>query len=179
MAVRRQDAVDTISRGPSVQEYLSTEALAFAIVPDNTMAGAYNESAKDCSYIVHVASPLASASDDLVFQAVAGTKAILEAAEMTPSVKRVVFTSSTSSVQTFERSFPKHPANQAIMSGRGDEVPALTAETKVPTPPPISDDASRFHWYVNSKIAGTNLVHEYGAHKLEKAHFSIVNIMPG
>jgi len=154
--------------------------LTFAIVPDNTKPGAYRESAKDCSYIIHVASPLATAPGDLVSQAIAGNKAILEAAEATPSVKRVVFTASTSSLRSFDRMLLKHPANQAIMSERGDEVPVLTAETKVPTQALVSDDAPGFQRYINSKIAATNLVHEYGAaEKSDDFHFSIVNIMPG
>ena len=140
---------------------------------------AYHESAKGCSYIIHVASQLATAPGDLVSQAIAGNKAILEAAEATPSVKRVVFTSSTASLRPFERMLLKHPANQAIMSGRGDEVPALTAETKIPTQPPISDDAPGFHRYINSKIAAMNYVREYGAAHESNTHFSIVNIMPG
>ena len=166
-----------ISKGPSVQKYLSG-ALTFVLVPDNTKADAYHESAKDCSYIIHVASPLATAPGDLVSQAVAGNKAILDAAEATPSIKRIVFTASTSSIRPFERLLLKHPANQAIISGMDDEVSTLTAETKIPTQLPVSDDAPGFHRYINSKIAATNLVHEYGAHRLD-SHFSIVNIMPG
>lgn len=62
----------------------------------------------------------------------------------------------------------------------GDNVPELTAETKVPTQPTISDEAPGFHRYINSKIAAANLVHEYEATgKLDNVHFSIVNIMPG
>ena len=127
-----------------------------------------------------MASPLATFPGDLVSQAIVGNKAILEVAEATPSVKRVVFTASTASLRPFERLFLKHPANQAIMSGKGDEVPVLTADTKVPTQPPISDDAPGFKRYDDSKIAATNLVHEYGdAHKSEIGNFSIVNLMPG
>ena len=127
-----------------------------------------------------MASPLATLPGDLVFQAVAGNKAILEAAEATPSVKRVVFTASTASLRPYTRLFMDHPANKAIMSGRGDEVPALTAETKVPTQPLVSDDAPGFERYDHSKVAATNLVHEYGdAHKSESSSFSIVNLMPG
>ena len=169
-----------ISRGPSVQQYLSSKALTFAIVPDNTKPGAYRQAVEGCSYIIHVASPLATSPGDLVSQAVAGNKAILEAAEATPSIKRVVFTGSTSSIRPFERLLLKHPYNQAMVSGRGSEVPALTAETKVPTQPPVPDSASGFQRYVNSKIAATNLVHDYGAAASEKnVHFSIVNIYPG
>ncbi|KAL8831102.1 MAG: hypothetical protein Q9191_001051 [Dirinaria sp. TL-2023a] len=178
--VRRQDAVDTISRGPSVQEYLATGALTFAIVPDNTKPSAYFEAAKDCSYIIHVASPLPTVAGDLVSPAVAGNKAVLEAAEATPSVRRVIFTASTSGLHPFGRLFPEHPLNQALTLGRSDEVAALTAETRVPNQPLASDDAPGFHRYVNSKIASTNLVHDYALAKIfETSHFSIVNLMPG
>ena len=109
----------------------------------------------------------------------AGNKAILETAEATPSIERIIFTSSTWGIRPFHRLLLNHPANQAIVSGRGDEIPTLTAETKVPTQPSISVDAPGFHRYVNSKIAATNLVHEYQAERLGNVHFSIVNIMPG
>ncbi|KAL8717156.1 MAG: hypothetical protein Q9225_005575 [Loekoesia sp. 1 TL-2023] len=179
-AVRRQDAIDRISRAPSIQKYLSTGELTFVVVSDNTLPCAYNEAAKDCSYIFHMASPLASQPGDLVSQAIAGTKAVLVAAEATLSVKRVVFTASTSSVRPFERLLLTHPANQAIMAGKDDEVPALTAESRVPTQPPIPDDAPGFHRYINSKIAAMNLVDEYATtQEFNDAHFSIINIMPG
>ena len=133
-----------ISREHSVQDYLSAGALTFAIVPDNTVPGAYDEAAKDCSYIIHVASPLATRPGDLTAQAIAGTKAILEAAQVNASVKRVVFTASTSSIRPFERMLLTHTYNQTIRCGRAGVVPALTADTRVPTQPPISDDVSRF-----------------------------------
>ena len=177
--VRRQDAIDTISRGPSVQDYLSSRALTFAIVPDNTKPGAYLETAKGCSYIIHVASPLATAPGDLVTQATAGNRAILEAAEATLSIKRVIFTSSAASMHPFERVLLKHPDNQAIISGRGADVPALTAETRVPTQPLVPNDAPASLRYMNSKIAARNLVNEFAAERLNDVHFSIINIMPG
>lgn len=106
-----------------------------------------------------------------------GNQTILEAAEATPSVKRVVFTASIDSLRPFERLFLKHPDNQALVSGHGDEVPPITAETRIPTQPPVSHDASGQHKYENSKIAATNLVHEYGA--TQNPRFSIVNLFPG
>ena len=124
-----------------------------------------------------MASPGVTTPGDLVSQAVLGNQTILEAAEATPSVKRVVFTASIDSLRPFERLFLNHPDNQALMSGRGDEVAPMTAETRVPTQPPVSDDAPDQHRYENSKIAATNLVHEYGA--TQNARFSIVNLFPG
>ena len=158
---------------------MSSGALTFATVPDNTKPGAYNEAAQDCSYIIHLASPIATASGDLVAQALAGNKSILEAAEATPSIRRIVFTASIASIRTFDRTLSNHPANQALTSGRADDVPALTPETKVPTQPPVPDDAPGFLKYGNSKIAAMNLVREYEAVKGNKSHFSIVNLMPG
>ena len=154
------------------------KTLVFIIVSDNTKPGAYNEAAIDCAFIIHIASPLATAPGDLVSQAISGTKAILEAAEATASVKRVVFTASTSSIRPFERMFKEHPANLAIISGQGDKIPTLTADTRVSTPPPLSDSAPGFQRYINSKIAATNFVDEYVA-KSGLAQFSIVNLMPG
>lgn len=163
-----------------MQNYLSTGALTFTVVADNTVPGAYCEAASNCSYIVHVASPLATQPGDLVAQAIAGTKAILEAAEATPTVQRVVFTSSIAAIRPYERLLRNHPANQAIMSGKDDEVPTMTADTKVPTPPARAGDASGFERYEDSKIAASNLVDEYiAANKPEGAHFSVISLQPG
>ena len=115
---------------------------------------------------------------DLVSQAVAGCEAILEAAEATPSIKRIVFTASTCSIHPFERLLLSHPANQAIMAGEGDKVPVLTAETIVATQPSLPDSAPGYHHYVNSKIATRNITQEYSSTH-PSSHFSIVNIMPG
>ena len=166
--------MDTISRGPSVQTYLSSNALTFAIVPDNSRPDAYHETVRDCSYIIHVASPLAMVPGDLVSQAVAGTKAILEAAKATSTVKRVIFTASTSSIRPFERFLVTHPDNQAMLSGRGKEVSTMTADSRVPTISPDSDNDPSAKRYIDSKIAAVKVTDEF-----ETAHFSIINIMPG
>ena len=59
-------------------------------------------------------------------------------------------------------------------------MPLLTADTKVPNQPPVSNDAVGAHRYTNSKIAAHNLIREYAEnHKSAAAGFSIVNILPG
>ena len=176
-AVHRQDAVDTIPRGTLIQDHISSGALKFALVPDNTKPGAYYHAARDCSHIVHVGSPLPTVPGDLTSQAFAGNRAILEAAEVTLTVKRVVFTASISSIRPVERVLPSHPSIQAIMSGKGEDVATLTADTEIPTEPPISEDAPGFHRYVHSKTSALNYIREYVVS--HRFHFSIVNIMPG
>ena len=131
---------------------------------------------------MHMASPLPLQPGNLVPQAIAGTKAALEAAEATPSIKRVVFTSSTASTRTIERLLTTHPANQAILSGKGDEVLTITAETLAPMQSPVPDDAEPIRRYNNSKIAAAHHVHNYATTSSDpasSAHFSIVNLKPG
>ena len=151
--------------------------MTFAIVPDNTQTGAYLEAVKDCSYFIHVASPVPATPGDPVSSALAGTKAVLEAAQATPSMKRVVFTASSASLKPFERVLADHPSNQAIMSGRDDDVPVIKAESRVmPSSPSTSDDAPPLQRYYNSKSAATNYVDDFA--KTHDPHFSIVNLMP-
>lgn len=155
--------------------------LTSAVVEDNAVPGAYTEAARGCSYIVHTASPLAGVqTGDLVEQAMTGNKAILEAAEATPTVKRVVFTSSGTALQPFERYFRSHPDNQAVQSGRVHEVGTLTANSTVPLPPPTSkEDSPLFLPYHRSKIAANDIVRQYAVNHQSSSHFSIVNLMPG
>lgn len=125
--MRREVAANAITRESSVQQYLQEGALTFTLAPDNSRLGPYDEAAKDCSFIIHAGSLLPTMSGDPISETLIGTKAILEAAEATPSVKRVVFTGSVYCFRPFERMFRDRPANQAIAVGEDEEV--LTAST--------------------------------------------------
>ena len=179
-AVRRQDAVEAISKGPSVQTSVSTGALSFAIIPDNAQSGAYREAVKGCTYIIHLASPLLTVPGDLVKLAVAGVRAVLGAAEITQTAERVVFTGSTSGLKHFERMLLGDPHNKAMLEGRSSEIPTFTADSRTPTPPPLPANAPAQQRYSNAKIACMNLIDDYvAANTPEASHFSIVNIIPG
>lgn len=69
---------------------------------------------------------------------------MFKVAEATPSIKRVVSTALTSSIQAFDHLLVKHFANHVIIFEEGDDVPELTAETKVPTQPVVLDEAQGF-----------------------------------
>ncbi|MCP4521394.1 MAG: NAD-dependent epimerase/dehydratase family protein [Cytophagales bacterium] len=66
--------------------------------------GSYGEAMKDCELIYHTASPFITdvkdPQKDLIDPAVNGTQNVLETANQTPSVKRVVVTSSCASIYT-------------------------------------------------------------------------------
>ena len=171
--------MDKIKKGPSMQPYLSSGALTFIVVSDFNKPDAFIEPAKGCDYIVHVASPLPTLVDeDLVEPALAATRAIIAAAEATPSVKRIVTTSSTSGIRLFGRELKDDPVNIAIATGKDEHIPPLTADTQVPTQPPLPAGAAPTERYNASKIAAINWLREYNATR-KSATFSIINIMPG
>ncbi|MEM9417747.1 MAG: aldehyde reductase [Planctomycetota bacterium] len=67
-----------------------------------TTPGSYAEAMQGCSVVFHTASPFAISVDDpqkdLVDPALLGTRNVLEQAKQTPSVKRVVVTSSVAAI---------------------------------------------------------------------------------
>jgi nucleoside-diphosphate-sugar epimerase len=76
-------------------KYFKTDLLA---------EGSYKEAMKDCELVFHTASPFTSEikdpQKDLIDPAVLGTENVLNAANETPSVKRVVITSSCAAIYT-------------------------------------------------------------------------------
>lgn len=69
---------------------------------DLLQEGSYDEAMKDCELVYHTASPFVlnvnDPQKDLIDPAVNGTKNVLESANRTPSVKRVVVTSSCAAI---------------------------------------------------------------------------------
>lgn len=104
-AVRNQEKAHRISAAQSIKDLkegglLDDDSLTFCFVPDLLQPGAYDEAVKDVDYIIHIASPITSgiAEDKyethLIQPAVVGTLGIVTAAQTSPSVRRIVITSS-------------------------------------------------------------------------------------
>lgn len=99
-AVRTQDKADRISAARSIRELEPKDDLAFCFVPDLLQPGAYNEAVKNVDFIIHIASPIESGitpdkyETHLIQPAIGGTLGILTAAQKSPTVQRVVITSS-------------------------------------------------------------------------------------
>lgn len=101
VAVRSQASFERLVSLKPIVPFVSQ--LERVIVPDITVPGAYDEAVKGVSYIIHVASPIATdnAKDfevDLIQPAVQGTVGILESAHKTTGVKKIVITASVASV---------------------------------------------------------------------------------
>lgn len=105
-AVRSQDSADRILRVNT--QYASL--LSFAIVPDITAPGAFDEAVKGVEGVIHMASPFIMSTQDnekdLLIPAIEGTTRVLESTyQHAPQVKRVVITSSFASIVDLSKGF--------------------------------------------------------------------------
>jgi nucleoside-diphosphate-sugar epimerase len=74
------------------------DKISFVVIPDITVSSSFDAAVQGVEYVIHVASPLSSAGEDLLKPAVQGTVSVLESALKAPSVKRVVVTASVLSL---------------------------------------------------------------------------------
>ncbi|KAF2020251.1 NAD dependent epimerase/dehydratase [Aaosphaeria arxii CBS 175.79] len=75
-----------------------TSQIDYAIIPDLAKPGAFDTALQGVTHVLHIASPMPGKGSDFksdyLAPAVQGTNNLLEAAKNTPSIKRVVITSS-------------------------------------------------------------------------------------
>lgn len=94
LVVRRAEQATKLER---IYDRYAKE-LEFAVVPDLTIDGCFDEPLQGADYALHLASPLPGAGDDLLSPAVRGTVSILHSALKVPSIKKVVVTASALSI---------------------------------------------------------------------------------
>ncbi|KAN0104873.1 NAD(P)-binding protein [Hyaloscypha variabilis] len=94
--VRRPAAAEQIKNAKSIQPYHNKLEIVF--VQDLLKEGAFDDAVVGVDYILHIASPVSRPSTDyyadFIEPAVQGTLGLLRSATKSPSVKRVVITSS-------------------------------------------------------------------------------------
>lgn len=168
-AVRSQARADDILAAPTIKTLNPGSALTFTIIPDILAPGAYDTATKDVTYIIHTASPLSEESPDMVKSmiepAVHGTLNILHAAAKTPSVKRVVITSSVIAVV---------PWTDFIGVEAERIYTANDTVTDAEVEPPF---AHHFQAYAASKVKALNATKRFMEE--QQRHFTVNNIMPG
>lgn len=152
------------------------EQLTFTIIPDISLAGAYDNAMEGVTHVIHIASPLVTGSHvppvgcDLaesyfIKPAVQGTVSLLEAADRCGTVRRVVITSSivalvpVSQMEGTEARLPHKPVKPT------DRV----AFTSGPY-------HSEFAAYANSKIAALHAAETWYAR--ERPAFDMVHLHP-
>jgi len=101
-AVRNPDNKEKIAHLEKIAE--KTKGSIRYFKTDLLSTGSYLEAMKDCEVVFHTASPFTSnvkdPQKDLIDPAVLGTQNVLESVNETPSVKRVVLTSSCAAIYT-------------------------------------------------------------------------------
>lgn len=165
-------AVRSEAKAQSVKETLQSlnisGHLEFVIVPDITIPSAFDGTLHGVKYIIHVASPLpTTGSDDdnldelVVKPAILGTMNIFESAKRTPTVERIVVTSSVAAI---------HPLSAWVAPTDTVYTPEHRQDE---LQPPF---ANRVVAYANSKIAALNRAEAFM--KEIDPQFDAIFIMP-
>jgi nucleoside-diphosphate-sugar epimerase len=172
-AVRSQEKANRILAIPSIKSLNVGNKLDFVIVPDLLVDGAYDEAIKGATHIIHVASPITDAhkegesyQDTFIAPAIKGTLNILEAAKKTPSVRRIVITSSIVAILSWKD----------FTSGNTSGAPFTEASRTTFLPEPYAD---RFEAYSASKVAALNETEKWLANEKASIGFDVVHIFPG
>lgn len=166
VAVRNQAGFDKVLAAPSIRALNPTTNLTSIVVPEITSDGAYDEAVKDVKYIIHCAARIISGITDhfeelIVAPAVKGTSGLLKSAQSSPSIKRVIITSSIAAMVPAQAFFN---GSEEIYNGQM-EIPSQ----KAPYP-------SEIHAYVDGKVRALAATRAFVAE--EKPHFDVINFMP-
>ncbi|TDZ41276.1 NAD-dependent epimerase/dehydratase FUM13 [Colletotrichum trifolii] len=171
-AVRSETKAAHIRSRPQILALnLPRARLNFAIVPDISAAGAYDDAVRGVSHIIHVASPLATADSVpghlhqqyFVQPAVRGTIGMLEAAKKAGTVRRVVITSSICAL-----------VSVAQMDGHEKRATAVQPHERAAFAPEPYE--SEFAAYAASKVAALVGAESWLAR--EQPAFDIVHLHP-
>lgn len=171
-AVRSEAKSQVILTNPLFKSYsFDSSLLSFTIVPDLEVPGAYNDAVKGVDYVIHIASPITTGGDFtqeqykafFIAPAVRGTLGMLNAAATSPSVKRLVITSSIVAQIPF-----------FTFAGGMTDGQVFDAESRIPLDEgPYQNE---FQAYSASKTAALNEAEAWVAK--EKPSFDIVHIHP-
>ena len=167
-AVRNQEKADRILAAPSVKAINPGKNLTFTFVPDLLQPGAYNEAVKDVDFAIHIASPITSGisedkyETDLIQPAVTGTLGILKAAQSSPSIKRIVITSSVVAI------IPWHDFFEAETGKTFNEHSRI--------PDPTGPYTNEFEAYAASKAIAFNATTKFM--ESNKLGFDVVHVHP-
>ncbi|KAJ0363469.1 hypothetical protein COL154_005615 [Colletotrichum chrysophilum] len=123
LSVRREEQIQKL------QEAFPTFAdqLQFILIPDFTKTNTFADAVVGVDYVIHVASPMvgqgADFQDDYINPAVQGTLSLLDAAKATPSIKRVLITSSILALISLESLFTMAGNGLVVREHAGIDLP--------------------------------------------------------
>ena len=165
IAVRSEERAQTVISNPVIRNLQPDNRLQYCIVPDNSAHDAFDEAVKNVTYVIHAGSPVPVPGFDPLEQVwkptVLGIENLLSSALKTPSIERVLATSSI-------------VANMAPMPDPSVEA---TAESRVQLSGIPETFNNGFEAYILAKITELNYIDSFV--KQKKPHFSVATIAPG
>lgn len=170
-AVRSEAKAALILSRPQIQALQPGSRLAFVIVPDITAPNAYTEAVQGVDMVIHVASPLMKGhsvplsqhQEYFIEPARRGTLALLEAARQTPSMRRVVITSSIVALAPIAHLEGTEKRTRPI--GPDDRTPFVEGPYE-----------SEFAAYTASKVAALEAAESWM--RRERPRFDLVHLHP-
>lgn len=160
--VRRTDSVQSV-----VEAHNNHQRLSVVVVSDIPSPIAFDDAIQGCDGVLHLAAPFSYAYDnlenDLLLPSIKGTESICAAATKTPSVKRVVLTSSFAAIYDAA----KGPCPGKVYTP--EDWSPLTYEDGKKGPTPVAYRASK----KLAEEAAWNFVRE------KKPHWDLVTLCPG
>ncbi|UKZ61318.1 uncharacterized protein TrAtP1_002584 [Trichoderma atroviride] len=162
--VRKEEQISKIKSHPLMDGLIG--GVEFVVIPDMGKAGAFDPVLDGISAIIHVASPLAEETDDYIRDIVQPPldmeSSLLKSALNTPSVCRVVITSSVVTLTPLSW----------LASSDVDTV-FTSRDLNTDTAPPYYN-AMEAYWA--SKTLARKHVHEFLSQK--KPHFDVIQLLP-
>lgn len=163
--VRSEDKAKVVSSNPAVQRLAPGERLSPVIIPDFTVEGAFDSALQGVTHIIHAGSPVPlpnyEPTTEIFQPTIKISSGLLSSALKTPSVKRLIITSS-------------------IVANLGAVPPptAVSAKTRVPLPDPVPATFDNvFEAYVLGKIVELHNSDEFV--KTHNPHFTVSHVVPG
>lgn len=164
--VRSEAKAKIISSNPAIGKLSPGQRLSFAITPDICADGAYNTALEGISHVLHVGSPVPVPGRDPeteIYQPIVkSVESLLNSCLRTPSIQRVVITSSIVANMS-----PTPSANPTT----------IKSSTRVQVKTPPSSFADVFEAYHLGKIVALNTADTFT--RTKRPHFSISHVVPG
>ncbi|XXH01814.1 hypothetical protein Hte_008175 [Hypoxylon texense] len=164
---RSEDKARIVSSNPAVRKLAPGDRLSSVVIPDLAADGAFDSALRGVTYVIHTGAPVPVPHLDPVTQIFEPTlkisSGLLSSALKTPSVQRVVI---TSSIVANLGSDPMPPPT------------AVFASSRVPLPDPVPSTFSNvFEAYVMGKMVEIHNSDEFV--KTQNPSFTVSHVMPG
>ncbi|KUI58950.1 hypothetical protein VP1G_06193 [Cytospora mali] len=163
--VRSEEKAKVVATNPAVQKLAPGDRLSSAIIPDFTIDGAFDHAVQGVTHIIHAGSPTPVPTFEPTTQVFQPTikisSGLLQSALKSPSVQRIVITSSI-------------VANLGLVPGPAK----VSASTRVPLPSPVPDTFDNvFEAYTIGKIVELHNTDNFI--KTQNPHFTVSHVIPG